>query len=106
MDGRRRRLRASSLSVAFLTACSLLTPPAASAHTAPVVASGPTISGVAQQSQSLTASATWTGDPDPTPEWVWQRCVTPTTACTAILGATSSTYTAGLLDVGLYLRVR
>ena len=67
----------------------------------------PTILGVPQTGQTLTATAgTWTATPAPTLAYQWQRC-TDTTAqdCTPIPKATTTTYTVVSADVGQTVRV-
>jgi hypothetical protein len=59
----------------------------------------PAISGTAQEEGVLTATpGTWTGAPAPTYSYQWQLCQEGT--CMGILGATASTYTLTLEDVG------
>jgi lysozyme len=67
----------------------------------------PTILGVPQTGQTLTATpGTWTATPPPTLAFQWQRC-TDTTAqdCVAIPKATSTTYTVTPADVGQTVRL-
>ncbi|HEY1540161.1 MAG TPA: hypothetical protein VGF63_12240 [Solirubrobacteraceae bacterium] len=78
------------------------TPNAISTVTAPPVAPintvPPAITGTPTQGQVLsTSTGTWTGSPAPTYGYQWTRCAT---VCTAISGATSSTYTLAAPDVG------
>src|SRR5205823_5375155 len=76
------------------------TPPPA---TAPSNTSPPTVSGTAQQGQTLTASpGTWSGTTPITYAYQWQRCGT---SCADISGATAQTYVAAAADVGSTLRV-
>ena len=64
----------------------------------------PTISGAAQQGQTLTASpGTWDGTPTITFADQWQAC--DATGCSDIAGATGSTYVVASTDVGKTLRV-
>jgi uncharacterized repeat protein (TIGR01451 family) len=84
---------------------------ATSAQTA-VVASpplntvAPTISGTAQQGQTLTANVgTWAGTPTPTYTYQWRRCDTSGNNCLDIAGETGSTYLSAGADVGMTLRV-
>jgi subtilisin family serine protease len=73
------------------------TPPAA-----PVNTGLPTVSGTAQSGQTLTASpGTWSGGPTGY-TYQWSRC---STTCTAVSGATSSTYALTSGDVGSTLEV-
>ena len=71
----------------------------ASAPTAPQNTGLPTITGTAQQGQTLTASnGSWSGSPT-SYTYQWQDC-TSSTSCTNITGATNSTYTLQSSDVG------
>jgi GH25 family lysozyme M1 (1,4-beta-N-acetylmuramidase) len=73
----------------------------------PLAIDPPTITGVPQTGQTLSASAgTWQALPTPTLSYAWERC-TDTTAdtCTAIPGAATSTYTVTSADVGSTVRV-
>src|SRR5207253_3149270 len=64
-----------------------------------------TISGTAQQGQTLTASnGSWTNSPS-SYAYQWQRCDSAGANCTAIAGATAQTYTVAAADVGFTLRV-
>src|SRR5439155_5409068 len=72
--------------------------PATSAQTAVVTppppsnTSPPTISGTAQQGQTLTeAHGTWTNSPT-SYAYQWQRCNAEAASCVAIAGATNQTY--------------
>jgi hypothetical protein len=72
----------------------------------PVNSSPPTTSGTAQAGQTLTASpGTWTGAQPITYAYQWQRCDTSGASCSAIAGATATTYPVGSADVGTTLRV-
>jgi hypothetical protein len=80
---------------------------AASTHTAEVSAVPPSnsvapiVSGTDNDGQALTGTqGTWSGIPSPTYSYQWERCNTSGTSCTAISGATSSTYTLTDSDVG------
>jgi hypothetical protein len=73
--------------------------PSANPVAAPAIASGPTISGTAQERQTLTATSSWTGNPTPTVAYQWQRC-SSATVCTNITGATGSSYNLVRADVG------
>ncbi len=73
------------------------TPTAAVLPLAPVNTGPPAITGTAQQGQTLTTSnGTWSNTPTMF-GYQWERC---TTTCTAITGATGSTYTLVAADVG------
>ncbi|HVF77411.1 MAG TPA: LamG-like jellyroll fold domain-containing protein [Solirubrobacteraceae bacterium] len=66
----------------------------------------PRISGTARDGQRLTASAgSWTGTPQPTFGYAWQRCNSDGGACAAIAGETSTTYAVRPADIGKRLRV-
>jgi hypothetical protein len=74
------------------------TPPA---NTAP-----PTVSGTAQQGQTLTATnGSWTGTAPISYAYQWQRCTSSGTNCANIAFATAATYTATSTDVGSTLRI-
>ncbi len=71
---------------------------------APADQAPPTVSGTARQGQTLTASSgSWSGG---TISYQWERCDTTGAGCSAIGGATGSTYTAASGDVGSTLRVK
>ena len=96
-------LIAAAVALGFI----LLAPVVVSAHHDPAITGGPTISGVLQEGQKLTAQATWTSDTPPTLAWKWQRCLAiDAKACTVIKGATTDTYVPVTADVGFVLRVR
>jgi hypothetical protein len=87
--------------------------PASSAQTAvvaappgpPVNTSAPTISGTAQQGQTLTANpGSWTNSPTGY-GYEWLRCGSGGGSCKAIAEATASTYVLTEIDVGSTLRV-
>ncbi len=66
----------------------------------PANTEAPSISGTAQDGQTLTASAgTWTGAPL-TFAYQWERCSGAGESCATIAGATSSSYLLGHADVG------
>ncbi len=72
----------------------------------PVNTSIPTIGGTAAFGSTLTASAgTWTGTPAPTYTYQWEQCDASGESCSAIPGATSSSYTVQAGDVGATLDV-
>ena len=76
--------------------------------------SAPTISGTTAVGGTLTANkGSWTGYPAPTYTYQWVRCSAAGAAsdalpsgCTAISGATSTTYKVDDLDYGKYLRLK
>ena len=80
--------------------------PAARADEPPQILTGPSIAGVSQEGQTLTATATYTGTPTPTASWTWLRCPEKGGSCTVILEATLSSYTLTAADVGFRIRVR
>jgi hypothetical protein len=66
----------------------------------------PTISGTAKDGQTLTSTTgTWTGSPTSYAR-AWQRCDTAGANCTAISGATGTTYLVTSADVGMTIRVK
>ena len=66
----------------------------------------PTISGTAQDGQTLTASpGSWTGTQPITYAYQWRRCNTSGASCADIAGATGSSYLATSADVGSTMRV-
>jgi hypothetical protein len=72
--------------------------------TAPVNTAAPAISGTAQDAQILTASTgSWSGSPTGF-AYQWRRCDS-SGACTAILGATSTSYAVQTGDIGSTLSV-
>ncbi len=74
--------------------------------TPPVNTVAASISGTAQEGQTLTASpGTWTGVPVPSFTYQWRRCDAAGNNCADIAGATASTYTLGALDVSGTARV-
>ncbi len=73
----------------------------------PVNTAPPTISGTAQQSQTLTTTnGTWTGTGTQPFTYAWLRCNQSGNSCSAIGGATSRTYTVRGADVGNTIRSR
>jgi hypothetical protein len=77
------------------------------ASAAPSVAALPTISGTAQQGQTLTATpGTWRGSQPQTYSYQWRRCDAAGNACGNIAGANSNRYVVSSADVGHALRVR
>ncbi len=72
----------------------------------PANTSSPTISGIAQPGQTLTAGpGTWTGAPTPRITYQWQRCDASAANCIAIPLATAQVYTVNVSDVGSTIRV-
>ena len=72
----------------------------------PIGIDAPTVSGVPQTGQVLSATTgTWQADPAPTLSFRWQRCTDTTAAkCVWIPNAVTSTYTVSAADVGSTLR--
>jgi hypothetical protein len=85
--------------------------PATSPAVGPVIAppantTPPTISGTAQQSQTLTeAHGAWTNGPT-SYGYQWEACDSADNNCIPIMGATSQTYTLTSSDVGHTIRVQ
>lgn len=73
----------------------------------PVAIDVPTVDGVPQKGQLLSASTgTWQAVPAPSLAYQWQRCTdTGAESCTAIAKAITSTYTVSPADAGSTLRV-
>jgi hypothetical protein len=78
----------------------------AQAQYAPNNTAPPTISGTAQEGQTLTANTgTWTGDQPMVFTFQWVRCNTAGANCVAIPQATQQTYAVTAADVGNTIRV-
>ena len=72
----------------------------------PVNTALPTITGTAQQGQTLTEhNGTWTNEPTSF-TYQWQRCDSSGANCSPITGATAQTYTLLEADVGHTIRVQ
>lgn len=77
----------------------------AASTAAPTNTSLPTISGVPEAGQTLTAThGKWTGSPTSF-SYAWTRCDTNGSGCAGISGATAKIYTVTETDVGHTLRV-
>lgn len=75
--------------------------------TAPKNTAAPTISGTPQEGSTLTVSpGSWSGTPAPSFSYQWERCVGTGGGCSAISGATATTYTASSVDVAHTLLVQ
>ncbi|HUH80849.1 MAG TPA: hypothetical protein VLZ06_05935, partial [Solirubrobacteraceae bacterium] len=72
---------------------------------APEMLTPPSVTGVATEGQTLSASTgTWAGSPT-TFSFQWQRCNASGEGCAEVKGASSSTYRLGTADVGHTVRV-
>jgi hypothetical protein len=88
------------------TATSAATGVAQSASSAPANTSAPTVSGTAQDGQTLHAGpGGWSGTQPMTYAYRWRRCDASGAACSDITGATDANYTLTGADVGSTLRV-
>jgi PKD repeat protein len=93
-------------SVGSATATSNATAVVQSASAPPSNTSPPTISGTAQQGQTLNASpGSWSGTQPMTYTYQWHRCDSSGANCAPIAAATSPTYVVVAADVGNTLRV-
>jgi hypothetical protein len=100
------RPRPGLVSLAALAALLVFLPAgAARADAPPAFSSGPVVQGDAIVGSTLQVVATWTGDPAPTAKYRWGRCAATSTTCTAIPGATETTYMVTTADVGYRLAV-
>lgn len=69
----------------------------------PAATTPPSVTGVTEAGQTLTASVgSWSGAPTAF-AYQWQRCHSPGADCAAILGATASTYQLSAGDIGSYI---
>lgn len=79
---------------------------AGAAGTPPKNTALPTISGTAEQGQTLTGHAgQWSGDQPISYKWRWKRCNAFGNKCANISGATSQAYVLKNVDVGTKLRL-
>jgi hypothetical protein len=103
------RIAAAGLAIGLLAAAALvgLTRSAgASTQSAPSNTSPPTITGKAQEGQTLKAEpGTWSGSTPIDYSYQWRRCGTGGASCSNISGATDNIYTVSAADVGHRLRV-
>jgi hypothetical protein len=88
-------------------ATSAVTAPPTTVSTAPSSVTPPAVSGVTQAGQTVSASSgSWSGTQPLTYAYQWQDCDTSGSACAAIAGAVSDTYSLTTADVGHTLRVQ
>jgi hypothetical protein len=106
--GRRLRVRVTARNVEGSDAAtSLATPLIARAGNAPATTAPPSISGTAQEGQTLTANrGQWSGDQPITFVYQWQRCPAAGEPCGNIPGATGQTYRLVGADVGHRIRLQ
>ncbi|HEX4679274.1 MAG TPA: hypothetical protein VH210_08775 [Gaiellaceae bacterium] len=79
----------------------------AASNAAPVNSAEPTISGTAQEGQTLSATpGTWTSSTTPTYAYQWRRCDAQGAGCANIGGADTASYLVKHADIGDTLRVR
>ena len=97
----RYRIIAAALAAAVV----ILFAPAGAYAAPPKITSAPVIRGTAQVAGTLTASAVWTGQPEPTAAWQWLRCASAGENCAPIATATTDRYVPTTADVGSVLRV-
>jgi len=104
---KRRTNLLALLGAGLLTALAVASYSAASSDAAPTNQTAPSISGTAQEGNTLTASSgTWNGTTPITYHYQWRRCDKNGVGCSNINGADTSTYLVKHADVGNTLRVR
>ena len=103
------RIRGAGLALALIAIgipTALSATAGASTQSAPSNTSPPTISGTAQEGQTLKADpGTWSGSTPIDYSYQWRRCGTGGASCSNISGATDNIYTVSAADVGHRLRV-
>jgi hypothetical protein len=99
-------VRRIAATITVAASAAALVPAGAHADTPPVITSRPVIGGSPQVGATLTASATWTGEPAPAAAWAWVRCAAPIGQCAQIPLATAQSYRVQPADLGMVLRVR
>ena len=98
----RRRVGGLAGALAVIAVC--LTAVATSGAATPTNTTAPSVTGAAQQGQTLTTSkGVWDNNPVDY-AYSWQRCNPDATGCADINGANASTYTLGAADVGSAIR--
>ena len=96
----------ASNSAGSATAFSAETPAVSGSYVAPSNLSPPSIAGVAEPGQTLTAAdGTWAGTAPITFSYQWRRCGADGAGCVDIAGATAKTYVVAAADVDSRLRV-
>jgi hypothetical protein len=105
-SNRKGSAAATSAQTAVVVSAPSLSPPPPPTPVLPSNTSPPTISGTAQQGQTLTsATGSWSGTTPITYSYQWQRCASTGASCAPISGATSSSYVLASADVGSTMRV-
>ncbi|MGZ6709208.1 MAG: hypothetical protein ACXVFN_19980 [Solirubrobacteraceae bacterium] len=100
------RRKCPAFVVSFAAAALLWPTLALGADAPPVFTSPPTIQGDAVVGATLTAAATWTGEPAPTVKYQWRRCPATGGSCDQIADATAAKYVVTTADLGFRLGVR
>ena len=78
-----------------------LSTPTVPIATLPLNLAAPSVSGIAQQGQTLsTSDGAWSGTPTPTLSYQWERCNSVGASCAPIDGASASEYVPVPADVG------